>query len=278
MPDVVPEGVRGAYGLRVGGLSAASHLLPRADPAWPLVEVTVMGNARKAPPSEDEDTRVLYMPEGGYVVLERRGAVTFHPDSSIPEEEIVHPLLGPIGAIFAQWMGREPLHAAAFIHGGAAWGLVGPSLSGKSTLLAHLHAEGYPILTDDLVVVEDRTVFAGPLCLDLRSSPPEIESGIPARRGTRQRIVFDESVPDAGLGGFFYLRWGSTLKAEPVPPPERIRYLADNRRSNWAPLDPGALVHLARFPAWVVSRPEDGLAAESLALILDVIARQPRGL
>ena len=80
---------------------------------------------------------------GGSLVLRREERVaTFTTPFRISDEELAHPHLAPVGAIFALWAGRESLHAGAFVADGRAWGVLGTREAGKSTLLAALHAAG----------------------------------------------------------------------------------------------------------------------------------------
>lgn len=56
--------------------------------------------------------------------------------------------------------GRTPVHAAAFLLGGVAILLAGPSGSGKSSLAHAAAASGLPVLSDDMVFVQQEPSFA----------------------------------------------------------------------------------------------------------------------
>jgi hypothetical protein len=62
-------------------------------------------------------------------------------------------LLGQVLSFALLEMGEEPLHGAACVVDGRALGFLGPPGSGKSTLAAAFLEDGWPLLTDDLLVV-----------------------------------------------------------------------------------------------------------------------------
>lgn len=55
--------------------------------------------------------------------------------------------------------GRTPVHASAFMSGGVAIVLTGKSGSGKSTLALAAAQRGYPVLSDDMVFVQQEPEF-----------------------------------------------------------------------------------------------------------------------
>ena len=63
-------------------------------------------------------------------------------------------LLGQVLSFALLEMGVEPLHGTASVVDGRALGFLGPPGSGKSTLAAAFLQEGWPLLTDDLLVVQ----------------------------------------------------------------------------------------------------------------------------
>jgi hypothetical protein len=74
-------------------------------------------------------------------------------------------LLGQVLSFSLVALGFEPLHGTAVVTDGGAAVFLGDCGYGKSTLGAALLARGFPILTDDVVVVEERdgqwTVHSG---------------------------------------------------------------------------------------------------------------------
>lgn len=62
-------------------------------------------------------------------------------------------LHGPVSAVLLELRGATCLHASAVQIGGRAVALVGHSGSGKSSFAARLVADGYPLVTDDILPV-----------------------------------------------------------------------------------------------------------------------------
>jgi hypothetical protein len=63
-------------------------------------------------------------------------------------------LLGPVMGFLSHRRGRLCLHASAVAVEGAAIGILGPAGAGKSTTAAGFARLGYPIISDDIVVLE----------------------------------------------------------------------------------------------------------------------------
>jgi len=97
---------------------------------------------------------------------------------------IFYRLLGPVtsaslqtyalGRVFSfalVKMGYEPLHASTVVVDGRATAFMGASGFGKSSLASCFVAAGYPLLTDDVLRIEERNggyvAFPGPPCLKL---------------------------------------------------------------------------------------------------------------
>jgi hypothetical protein len=70
------------------------------------------------------------------------------------EDSMVY-LLGPVFAFVLRLRGFTSLHASAAVIRGNAVAFVGPGGAGKSTTVAALARQGYPILGDDVAVLEE---------------------------------------------------------------------------------------------------------------------------
>ena len=184
----------------------------------------------------------------------------------------VHPFLSTAATFFAHWDGREPFHGGAYAVDGAAIAVLADREAGKSTTLAALARAGVPVLSDDLVVVDDGVVHAGPRCLDLRPSAAEL-LGVRAhaalvRDGERLRLTLSEAPATARLAGWVTLAWGDDLRVEPLTPVERLSLLADNRAIALPPGRPAAALDLVALPAWRVSRPRDPSSLDAVVATL----------
>ena len=95
------RGEVGAYGLRLENVERARPLLVPAPSTWPRQN-------------------------GGEIVLDRgREKATFVVPRRLRTAELVHPLLAPVAAVMAYWLGRESFHASAFVADGRVWALIG---------------------------------------------------------------------------------------------------------------------------------------------------------
>jgi hypothetical protein len=249
----------GAYGVAPDPPPMPALLVPAADD-WPHVTI----RQRKGRPQPvvnrlDDERAVLGLLGGARLEI---GAAARLAVFTVPEplgaEELVHPYLAPVGAVFAWWRGREAFHAGAFVHGGGAWAVLGEKGAGKSTALASLAREGLDVVCDDMLVVDGERALAGPRCIDLRESaaghlgtgtrvlrPPEL----------RWRVPLPPIEPAVPLAGWIFLEWGPEPRATPIPPGERLARLAGERSMFVELRDPVRLLELAGLPAWCVSRP-----------------------
>ena len=252
---------RGAYGLSFPGLEDADALLP-ALAAWPRVRIERrLGRIERRPRHHGRQRVEIPLVAAGRLVLDRRGpTATFTTGSPLSDDQLVHPYLAPVGAYVGGWLGREAFHAGAFVTGGRAWALLGTREAGKSTTLARLSGGGYPVVTDDILVVDGGCALAGPRCLDLREETVR-RLGVAADarcagRDGRWRFGLADIEPEPPLAGWIFLSWGAGLTMTSLPPAERLVRLA-RHHTRGASGRRGALLELARLPAWELSRPRD---------------------
>jgi hypothetical protein len=117
----------------------------------------------------------------------REGAeIIVEPAASSAERDVRLFLLGIAFGALCHQRGLLPLHASAIPVDGRCIAFAGRSRAGKSTLGAHLAAQGYPILADDLCVLS----FAG-------DEPPLAWPGIPNMKLWRDALAALGRGPDA---------------------------------------------------------------------------------
>jgi hypothetical protein len=256
----VEHGGKGAYGFVLTGVEGAEELLV-AGPGWhPLALVRRVGISDAEVDSLGEDRARLRLVGGGEVFLERdRARATYTTPKPLSTEDLVHPYLAPAAAIAARWHGRESFHAGAFIVGGA-WVILGEKGAGKSSTLASLAQRGIGVLADDVVVVDDERVFAGPRTVDLRDDAAHalmLGTRLPGGSGReRWRVALDPVAPEVELRGWILATWSAgPAELVAVPPSDRLRLLARSRVIGVATERPDLLLRLAGLPAWEYRRP-----------------------
>jgi hypothetical protein len=249
-------------------------LLSPAGERWSGIDIVRERGDASAPVRVGPDDATFPLVAGGSLTLRRRERTAiFRTPYPISDEELAHPYLAPVGAVFARWDGRESLHAGAFAVDGAAWGVIGGREAGKSTLLAALHAAGHAIVTDDVLVIEDGRALAGPRALDLRPGAAEgagLEGGgIAVRDGTRERFRLPEAPAELPVAGWVVLAWGDDVGLRLLPPAERFAPLAAQRSARLPGEDPLGLLDLVKLPVWELRRPRDFSA---LGAVVDRLA------
>jgi hypothetical protein len=253
----------GAYGLRLEGVHTADSLLVPADPAWPRLAVT-QETGRSGTQDGDvcTDTHArLQLRNGGEIIIDRHaGQAVFVVPRPLRTDELVHPYLAPVAAVVGYWLERESFHAAAFVHDGGVWAVLGNRESGKSSTLAWLALRGHPVVCDDMLILDGTAAFAGPRSIDLRpEAARQLGVGEPMGVvGTRERWRLRVGPVDSGMPmrGWIFLAWGPRLEIERLPGSRRIALLAAQRGVRLPPLDAASLLELAALPAWELRRPQ----------------------
>jgi len=81
--------------------------------------------------------------------------LAFEPESGQSDADLLIFLIGSAFGALLHQRGALVLHAGAVAVNGEAVLFCGPSGSGKSSLVAALSATGYPLITDDVCIVQD---------------------------------------------------------------------------------------------------------------------------
>ena len=253
-----------AFGFRIAGV--ASRGLPKARcPEWPALHVRQCIRTTSEPEAKSyhsEEGARLRLGGGDSLSLDRaHQSATYVTANVIDEDVLVHPWLAPAAGLMAQWLGREAFHAGAFLAGDGAWALTGTNEAGKSSILAALALAGLPVLTDDLLIVDEAGLaYAGPRCIDLRhlqlfggDLPERVRL---VRDGTRHRFDLPATEVAAPLRGWFFLEWGARVEAVPCEARARFGGLIAQRRWATEPIDSHILLELASLPGWTLRRPK----------------------
>lgn len=254
---------RGAYGLRVCGVVDAQAALVHAKPGWPHLRIIVEQGDPPVTPEQVTDERAeVILKTGGRLIVDRHaGTARYVVPRPLTDDELVHPFLAPAAAVMAHWLGRLSFHAGAFVAGGGAWGIVGDREAGKSSLLAWMARDGHEIVTDDILVLENGSTYAGPRSIDLRRDAAA-RLGIGTALGVvgtrpRWRVALPQVSDGLPLRGWIFLGWGAEPQTRRLAGSECLRRLVANVGLRRTGSDPGALLQLAGLPAWDFRRPKD---------------------
>jgi hypothetical protein len=262
--------ISGAYGLAMDGSLINDRLgqdeLVRAPTSWPSWEIRW-----RVPEAEQvlhPVTAMTWSPEqavfpsatGGRITVERIGAcTTLELDEPPTAAALLHPLLASTGMIVGHWLGRFPFHAGAFQFAGRAWGVLGGREMGKSSLLMGMHSHGLPILTDDLLVLNGNTAYAGPRCLDLRKSAADHFGageylGVIGTR-ERWRVELAPIEAEVPFAGWVLIGWSDRISVDAPTPSTRLAALAQNRALTLPGVAAPGLLAALQFPMVAFARP-----------------------
>jgi len=120
----------------------------------------------------------LVYADGTTFVIDEAGSrvwATWAAESTF-EDTLIY-LLGPVVGFLLRLRGVTCLHASAIAIDGAAIALAGPGGAGKSTAAAQFASMGYPILSDDIVTLQEAgtSYLVQPAAARLRLWPPSVE-------------------------------------------------------------------------------------------------------
>jgi hypothetical protein len=255
----------GAYGLQLRGVAAPS-LLVEAAADWPELTISQqVGEGEIQQERVTADHAEVRLRAGGRLDIDRTKSLALYT-------------VAPAAAIVSRWLGRESLHAGAFLAGGGAWALLGERESGKSSTLACLSKAGHEIVTDDMLILDGRGVYFGPRSVDLRREAAEhLGTGSAlGMTGARERWRLDVgggSATPAPLFGCVFLEWGERLEVVGLSGSERLRRLFVHRGVRLPPTDASTLLEVAARQGFELRRPPGWDALDdAVELLLDRIA------
>ncbi len=197
-----------AYGLTINSAAELPELIP-----WTGAEAEVLIRRQAIDPTPPPgarfgkcgwatpDTVYLEFPATAAfrITAGREIVVEQHPGADLALERLL--LAGTALAVLLHQRHLLVLHGSALVIGGAAVGFLGDKGAGKSTAAAFLHANGFPLITDDIIAVDlqaNRTGLAevaAPAPPNAQNSPrpgPVVWPGFP------QIKLWPESLAAAG--------------------------------------------------------------------------------
>jgi hypothetical protein len=252
----------GCYGLRLDGVDDAADLLVDVAESSPRLTISCQTVDATSPPAQrvTGERAELRLQTGGWLDVQRRpGRAVYHLESARAAADLVHPYLPPAAALAGRWLGRESFHAGAVLVDGGAWAVMGEKGAGKSTTLAWLARLGFPVLADDLVVLDGCEVFAGPRCIDLREDAAARFDGVApmGHVGARERwrLALGPVPASAPLRGWIVLGWGDAPSLEPIRGAQRLAVLAGQRTLSLRSTRPEAVLELSALPVLRFVRP-----------------------
>ena len=276
----------GAYGFAIEGFREPEHFLGAVEGSWPALSC-LRTQATEAPGRPagravgdfvfGVDRAEIWMSDTDRISVDRSTLeIRYETKNPLSDDLLAHPYLGlPAGAA-ARWLGRQVLHGGAFVHGGHAWGVLGTKEAGKSSTMAWLDGRDVAVLTDDLLIIEGQTVFAGPRTIDLRSEAAAAIGGEHVLiQGVRDRwrIRPGPGLSSASLGGFVILEWGASVHLEPVPASRRMAVFIENALFAPDMSDATAYLDLSSLPMWRFERPRDlDMLDHTMRQLLDALA------
>jgi len=242
---------RGAYGFRIDAQLPPDCLAVRNAVDWPRLSVAFQAQPRA------RAGELTHPAPGGVACLSPSTGQARVPLNGETNEDCLHPGLAIVGFLAARSRDEEAIHGGAFAHRGGAWVILGDHEQGKSTLLVLLARSGAEVLADDLTVIREGQVCAGPRVLDLR--PPAAKYfglGAYARGGMRRRLSLDPVEAEHPLRGFLHLTWSAEVEIRLLAPRIRLQRLVA-QIGHLPRRQPRRLLELAALPHYELARPRD---------------------
>ncbi len=230
---------------------------------------------------------LLIYDEVGLLRIEAGQRITYDVPPELPGETLRVLLLGIGLGILMHQRGHLVLHASAVAMGDRVVAFIAEKGQGKSTMAAALHARGYPLVTDDVLVLAEQPegpplvlpaypqlkLWPDALAQAMQTAPDGLPRVHPAieKRVARLPDGVDRPLPLAAL---FALRLGEAVRIRPLRGQEAFlelllhtytRALLEQSRALARHLQ--QVGHLARYvPVLTLERPP------GLELLPDVVA------
>ncbi|MGH2934753.1 MAG: hypothetical protein ACRDL2_09635 [Gaiellaceae bacterium] len=256
------EPIAAAYGWRVPAADGDPWLALHGAEDWPDLEIDWSGE--RAPAGAAARTVTAELADGK--------AVARFPDPA--GGLLAHPLLGTAALRLAGVRGQLAVHGGAIRGRAGAWLVIGPKEGGKSSLLATASLAGADILCDDVAVVDEGRLLAGPRLVDLRAPAARaLEADTtPVRDDERFRLHLAPTEAEAVVAGVVHLAWGARIGIRRLSPAERLMLLAAAPIADLWLVEPTWHLDLSSLPTLHLTRPQRWSEAHGAALeLLDAI-------
>ena len=258
------------YGFELAGLPEAGPLLVDVPSDWPTLSLERAHDGRRpATQHLSADQATIWLSGDGFAELDRanvRARIWVPPGTT--DAAIVHPFLAPVALIMAWWRGRDTFHGGGIVVDGGVWGVLGDKTAGKSTLLGSFALAGIDVVSDDVLIIDDDAVLAGPRSIDLREDAARrLGAGEPLGHvGARDRwrLQLTPVAARLPLRGWVILSWGKTLSVEPIRGQARLSELLPHQGMLVGARDPAAFLRLTALPQWRLTRPRDWNALDGV--------------
>jgi hypothetical protein len=139
--------------------------------------------------------------------------ITCHPTSEIPKDTIRHLLLDQVLPRIVSYLGRPVLHASGSVIGDSGILFLGQTGWGKSTLCAYFHQKGFPLLSDDAILLEkiQDTVVGIPSYSGIRLLNDSLKALLLDRKrdndiqkvahySSKKRVIFKKKITNRSAG------------------------------------------------------------------------------
>lgn len=253
---------RGAYGLILSGPIATNAALRTVTDPVGYLAIEQSAVIPEGHDSLEPGSARATMADGTVVSVVQTGSMHYtaslaggHEKSN---EELVHPYLAPIAALIHRWEGRAALHAASLAWLGRGMLLVGEPGQGKTTTAAMAVAEGAELLTDDLSIIRDGRLLAGPRSVDVRPEAAALlgSTGIRVRGGARERSVLAaQESSNTSLDFVIHLEFASRCSLAATPLAMRLQMLLPQLYWPTVPQGAQVLLTLLSVPHYTLQRP-----------------------
>jgi hypothetical protein len=225
LPELKASAARPDLTIRLGSVSKPG--------SSPFLERCVNAN---------QDEVHLFWEGAGSFVMRGGTEMVVDPVADVEEALLRTGILGPGFATILQQRGHLVLHASAVVTGGKAVAFMGWKGQGKSTLAATLFVRGYPLLTDDLLLLSGKDgeqAMAHPSFPQFKLWPDSAECSLCESAETLPRLMADcekrvkcvtegFAVEPAPLCAIYVLSTASELVASRLTAQETFKQIVSN--------------------------------------------------